>query len=53
MSLSSSGIIGLARASISAVPSRSQPILIPHFLFDRLALGGVEAAATFGRAERK
>jgi hypothetical protein len=26
--------------------------LLPHFLFDRLALGSIEAAATIGRAER-
>jgi hypothetical protein len=31
---------------------RSQPPLIPHFLLDRLALCGIEAAATISRAER-
>jgi len=28
-----------------------QPPLIPHFLFNRLTLGGIEAAATIGGAE--
>jgi len=27
-----------------------QPPLIPHFLFNRLTLGGIEAAATIGGA---
>ena len=28
-----------------------QPPLIPHFLFNRLTLGGIEAAATIGRTK--
>jgi hypothetical protein len=35
------------------MPSNSQPPFVPHFLFDRVALGGVEAAATISRAERR
>jgi hypothetical protein len=44
--LRQSKLIGAEVPTLDSVPP-----LVPHSLFDRLALGGVEAAATISRAE--